>query len=248
MTTRRSLPLHQNTSVRGSGVQLLRLLWTNLKDALAALGRARLALELDGQSVLLSKEGAMYGHRLNGLIVVLWRAGLRIKRGAVADRNRPRRAPRVNSGQARKERPPPRGRHGPVGVVGVAALVGQARATPRGATPRRPQIAGHPLSSAGAADAATGARLQTSGYRGSANCRDGSSGPRGVRGSPRPHSLRRRAPGSSRILPRAEIRQAACEARRDPSRDLGGPAPAPRGRDRANTCRAPPPGEMDGSA
>ena len=163
--------------------QLLRLLWTALEIRGGVAGG--LALELDGQSVLLSKEGAMSsvqplidvaGRRRSPAAMPGFRTGkaprnrvsvtpltrppsrrssrscaklnelLRSppqrpdrralprraadQRGAVADRNRSRRAPRVNSGQARKERSPARGRYGSVGVVGVAGLAGRARNSP----------------------------------------------------------------------------------------------------------------------
>src|SRR5687768_3090572 len=51
----------------------------------------------------------VHGRRLRGLIVALWRAGLRI-RGARARRGRPGSAPRVAAGTARQGRPAPRGR------------------------------------------------------------------------------------------------------------------------------------------
>jgi hypothetical protein len=44
---------------------------------------------------------SVHGRRLRGLIVVLWRAGLRIARGARARRSRPGRASRVAAGAAR---------------------------------------------------------------------------------------------------------------------------------------------------
>src|ERR687897_663057 len=58
----------------------------------------------------------VHGRRLRGLIVVLWRAGLRICEAlalAEADLD-PRRT--SAAGAARKGRPPPRGRHGRLGL------------------------------------------------------------------------------------------------------------------------------------
>jgi hypothetical protein len=57
----------------------------------------------------------VYGRRLRGLIVVLWRAGLRICEALALRRGRPRPAPRIAAGAARQGRPPPRGRHGRLG-------------------------------------------------------------------------------------------------------------------------------------
>ena len=59
---------------------------------------------------------SVHGRRLRGLIVVLWRAGLRICEAlalAEADLDR---ASRVAAGAARQGRPPPRGRHGRLGL------------------------------------------------------------------------------------------------------------------------------------
>ena len=58
---------------------------------------------------------ARYGARLNGLIVVLWRAGLRIHEALSPLLVRSGPAARVDSGQARQERPPRRGRDGRLG-------------------------------------------------------------------------------------------------------------------------------------
>ena len=57
----------------------------------------------------------VHGRRLRGLIVVLWRAGLRICE-ALALAERPGPAPRLAAGTARQGRPPPRGRHGRLGL------------------------------------------------------------------------------------------------------------------------------------
>jgi integrase len=69
---------------------------------------------------------AVHGRRLRGLIVVLWRAGLRICEGLAlteADLDSRR---GIAAGAPRQGRPPPRGRHGRLGV-------GAARAVARGA-------------------------------------------------------------------------------------------------------------------
>ena len=58
---------------------------------------------------------ARYGNRLNGLIVVLWRAGPTDQRGALPQRDRSERTARVDFGQAWQERSPPPGRDGRVG-------------------------------------------------------------------------------------------------------------------------------------
>ena len=62
---------------------------------------------------------ARYGNRLNGLIVVLWRAGLRINEALVADRDRSGRTARIDFGQAWEERSPSPGRDGRVGLDGT---------------------------------------------------------------------------------------------------------------------------------
>jgi integrase len=58
----------------------------------------------------------VYGRRLRGLIVVLWRAGLRICEAlALAEADLDARR-ELTAGAARQGRPPPRGRHGRLGV------------------------------------------------------------------------------------------------------------------------------------
>jgi len=58
----------------------------------------------------------VHGRRVRGLIVVLWRAGLRICEALTLGRRRPGPAPRLGAGAARPGRPPPRGRHGRLGL------------------------------------------------------------------------------------------------------------------------------------
>jgi hypothetical protein len=53
-----------------------------------------------------------HGHRLNALIVVLWRAGLRIHEALSLTETDLDQAPRLNFGQARQEQPSTRGRDG----------------------------------------------------------------------------------------------------------------------------------------
>jgi integrase len=68
----------------------------------------------------------VHGRRLRGLIVVLWRAGLRICEAlalAEADLD----APRIAAGAARQGWPPPRGRHGRLGLGTARALARRAR-------------------------------------------------------------------------------------------------------------------------
>ena len=70
---------------------------------------------------------ARYGNRLNGLIVVLWRAGLRINEALSLDRDRSGRTARVDFGQAREERSPSPGRDGRLGVVSARTVAVRAR-------------------------------------------------------------------------------------------------------------------------
>ena len=65
-----------------------------------------------------------HGHRVSALIMVLWRAGLRIQEAAVVDGERSGSASRVDFGQAWQERSPARGRDGCLGVVGDRAMAG----------------------------------------------------------------------------------------------------------------------------
>ena len=60
--------------------------------------------------------------RLRALIVVLWRAGPAHPRSARARRGRPRPAPRLAARAPRQGRPPPRGRHGRLGLGATPAL------------------------------------------------------------------------------------------------------------------------------
>jgi integrase len=68
------------------------------------------------------------GHRLSALIVVLWRAGLRIQEALSLTETDLDQRRRVDFGQTRKERSSARGRHGRLGLVGDHAL---ARRPPR---------------------------------------------------------------------------------------------------------------------
>jgi len=70
---------------------------------------------------------ARYGNRLNGLIVVLWRAGLRINEALSLTEDRSRGTARFDFGQARQERSPSPGRDGRVGLVIAASVAGRAR-------------------------------------------------------------------------------------------------------------------------
>jgi integrase len=68
----------------------------------------------------------VHGRRLRGLIVVLWRAGLRIHEAlalAEADLDARRGSLLVRRGK----RPPPRGRHGRLGLGAARALARRAR-------------------------------------------------------------------------------------------------------------------------
>ena len=82
-------------------------------------------------AVMREAQRARYGHRLNGLIVVLWRAGLRINEAlslTETDLDERRGSILVRHGKN------DRGREvgmDPWGVVGVAGLAGRARETPR---------------------------------------------------------------------------------------------------------------------
>ena len=64
---------------------------------------------------------------LRALIVVLWRAGLRIQEALALSRARPRPAPRLGARAPRQGRPPPRGRHGRLGLGAAAAVARRAR-------------------------------------------------------------------------------------------------------------------------
>ena len=63
-----------------------------------------------------------HGRRLRGLIVIMWRAGLRIQEGPGAHRGRSRSATRLAAGSARQGRAPSRGRHGRLGLGTAPAL------------------------------------------------------------------------------------------------------------------------------
>jgi hypothetical protein len=76
-----------------------------------------------------------HGRRLRGLIVVLWRAGLRIQGSAGPRRSRSRSPPRCAASASRQGRTPPRGRHGQVGLGRAPAM---ARTTRRAS--RRPTV------------------------------------------------------------------------------------------------------------
>ena len=98
---------------------------------------------------------ARYGNRLNGLIVVLWRAGLRINEALVAHRDRSGGTARVDFGQAWQERSPSPGRDGRVGVVSARPWLSERATLPVG--PLFCVIAGP---TAGHAWSAGAARLQ----------------------------------------------------------------------------------------
>ena len=78
-------------------------------------------------AVMRQADTTWHGLRLRGLIVVLWRAGLRIHEALAlteADLDaRPRRSP--------QGRPPPRSRHGRLGLGATAALAGRPRRAAR---------------------------------------------------------------------------------------------------------------------
>src|SRR5512133_1245991 len=61
----------------------------------------------------------LHGRRLRGLIVVLWRAGLRIDESADAARGRPRSPPRFNPCPSRQGRTTSRDRDGRLGLAGA---------------------------------------------------------------------------------------------------------------------------------
>ncbi len=76
-------------------------------------------------AVMRQAGGGVHGDRLRGLVVVLWRAGLRISEARPA-RGRPRtRAGRV-AGARGKGRAPPRGRHGRMGLGSAARMARSA--------------------------------------------------------------------------------------------------------------------------
>jgi integrase len=65
-----------------------------------------------------------YGHRLNALIVVLWRAGLRIHEALSLIETDLDRGRGSVFGQAWQEQPPARGRDGCVGLVSDRSMAG----------------------------------------------------------------------------------------------------------------------------
>jgi site-specific recombinase XerD len=79
-------------------------------------------------AVMRHAQHARYGHRLIGLIVVLWRAGLRISEAlslVESDLDQRRGSILVRAGKNdREERSSARGRHGRLGMVRVAAVAG----------------------------------------------------------------------------------------------------------------------------
>ena len=81
----------------------------------------------------------IHGARMRALIVLLWRAGAAHQRSADLDRARPRRASRSDPGPARQGRPPPRGRHGSVGLGPPPPLARVAHAHARRAAAVRDQ-------------------------------------------------------------------------------------------------------------
>ena len=75
---------------------------------------------------------ARHGHRLNALIVVLWRAGLRINEAlSLTETDLDEQRGSV-SGQAWQERSPARGRDGRLGVVGARPWLAERAALPVG--------------------------------------------------------------------------------------------------------------------
>src|SRR4051812_21835027 len=78
-----------------------------------------------------------HARRLRGLIVVLWRAGLRIREALALNGPPSRRAARAPW----QGRPPSRGRHGRMGVGAVAALDQRAARAPGRPAVLRPQRA-----------------------------------------------------------------------------------------------------------
>jgi hypothetical protein len=91
-----------------------------------------------------------HGLRMRGLIVVLWRAGLRIHEALARTEAGPRRPPRLSPRPPRQGRPPPRGRQGRLGLGATAAVAGGPRRAARrpavvrayGADPRPRLVAG----------------------------------------------------------------------------------------------------------
>jgi integrase len=71
-------------------------------------------------AVMRTAGDGLHGRRLRGLIVVLWRAGLRIQEALALAEPGSRPSPRLAAGPPRQGRPTPRSRHGRVGV-GAAA-------------------------------------------------------------------------------------------------------------------------------
>jgi site-specific recombinase XerD len=70
---------------------------------------------------------ARYGHRLNGLIVVLWRAGLRINEAlSLTETDLDERRGSILVRHGKNDRRREVGMD-PLGVVGVAAMAGRAR-------------------------------------------------------------------------------------------------------------------------
>jgi hypothetical protein len=68
-----------------------------------------------------------HGRRLRGLIVILWRAGLRIQEALPPRRGRPRPPARRGASPPRQGRPASRGRHGRLGLVRHAHAIELAR-------------------------------------------------------------------------------------------------------------------------
>jgi hypothetical protein len=81
-------------------------------------------------AVMRAAGGAAHSVRLRGLIVILWRPGLRI-RAALAVAEADPDPPRLIAGSARQGQPPPRGRDGRVGLGAAAALARRARRASR---------------------------------------------------------------------------------------------------------------------
>ena len=97
-----------------------------------------------------------HGLRLRGLIVVLWRAGLRIHEALALTEADLDAAPRRGARPPRQGRPPPRGRHGRLGLGATPALAGRPRRAagrPAVLRPHRTRPAGAPWSQAAAARA-----------------------------------------------------------------------------------------------
>ena len=80
-----------------------------------------------------------HGRRLRGLIVILWRAGLRIQEALALTEARSRSATRLAARPPRQGRTAPRGRHGRLGLARAPAVARAPRRTSRRAAVLRHQ-------------------------------------------------------------------------------------------------------------